>query len=176
MNAESKDGRPQSPDNTRQSPPEPDLDWTVHPVRRKPMVSALVTVFIIVVTVAVFYTTGSRIYGVLALVVMLLSLAKFYFPTRYSLDPEGVTIGTTTQSLRKQWSQYRSFYPDKNGVLLSPFSEPSRLENFRGLYIMTEGHNRDDIITYIRDHVGKVPEGGQDSDIAGEYDDGDHDD
>lgn len=126
------------------------------------MVSLLVTVFIIIVTVGVFYTTGSRMFAVLALTVMLLSLAKFYFPTRYSLDPEGITIGTTTQSLRKRWSQYRSYYPDKNGILLSPFSEPSRLENFRGLYLMTERSNRDDIINYIKDHVGKEPEAGRD--------------
>lgn len=155
MDPEKDAGELNPTDDIRDSIPEPELSWTVHPVRRRPVVSILVTAFIILVTAAVFYTTDSRVFGVLALVVMLLSLAKFYFPTRYGFDSEGVTIGTTTQSIRKQWSQYRSYYPDKNGVLLSPFSEPSRLENFRGLYIMTERDKREEVIRYVEEHIGK---------------------
>jgi hypothetical protein len=161
MSPEPDQSKPQSSHQNETKAPDPEVEWTVHPVRRRPFVSVLVTLLIIGITAAVFYTTNSRIFGVLALVIMLLSLAKFYFPTRYSFDPQGITIGTTTQSLRKKWSQYRSYYPDKNGVLLSPFSEPSRLENFRGLYIMTERDNRDDIIAYVKDHIGTSPESEQ---------------
>jgi hypothetical protein len=82
------------------------------------------------------------------------SLAKFYFPTRYRLDDTGIMVKTMTQTLKKEWTLYRSCYPDKNGILLSPFAEPSRLENFRGLYLMFD-NNRDDVTAFCRSHIGK---------------------
>ncbi len=130
------------------------IEWTCHPVKRRPLVSALVTVFIFVVVVIVYYATMSRALGVLAGVIMLGSLAKFYFPTIYRLTPEGITIKTTLQTLRKEWSMYRSCYPDKNGILLSPFVHPSRLENFRGTYLMF-ANNCDEVTAFVKTHIGR---------------------
>jgi hypothetical protein len=58
------------------------------------------------------------------------------------------------QTLNKDWSQFRSCYPDKNGILLSPFAHPSRLENFRGLYLMFEG-NRDAVTACVKGRLAK---------------------
>lgn len=132
---------------------EPALEWTCHPVKRRPLVSVLVTVFIFMVVAVIYYSTASRVFGVLAAVVMLASLAKFYFPTTYRLTREKITIKTTTQTLHKDWSIYRSCYPDKNGILLSPFVRPSRLENFRGLYLMFN-KNRDEVTSFVKAHIG----------------------
>lgn len=131
------------------------LEWRCHPAKRRLSVSFAVSLFVIIVAMAVFYSTDSRAFTVLALVVMLGSLAKFYFPTSYKLTAETVNIKTTTTTISKAWSQYRSFYPDKNGVLLSPFAEPSRLENFRGLYLMFS-NNRDEVIAFVQAHIGQV--------------------
>jgi hypothetical protein len=133
------------------------LEWTCHPVKRRPLVSVLVTLFIFAVVAVVFYTTESKAFGVLAAVVMLASLAKFYFPTTYSLTHKRITIKTTTQTLHKDWSIYRSCYPDKNGILLSPFVRPSRLENFRGVYLMFN-NNRDEVISFVKAHIGRKTE------------------
>ena len=153
-------GQPDNEKESLASPPgrtedaEPALEWTCHPVKRKPLVSALVTLFIFVVVALVYYTTASRAFGVLAAVVMLASLAKFYFPTTYRLTHDRITIKTTTQTLHKDWSIYRSCYPDKNGILLSPFVRPSRLENFRGIYLMF-ANNRDEVTEFVKAHIGK---------------------
>jgi hypothetical protein len=138
-----------------QTEPGAGLEWRCHPVKRRPSVSIAVSLFIIVVAMAVFYSTDSRAFTVLALVVMLGSLAKFYVPTSYKLTTETVAVKTTTTTISKSWSQYRSFYPDKNGVLLSPFAEPSRLENFRGLYLMFSD-NRDEVIPFVQAHIGRA--------------------
>jgi len=150
-----KNGSPFREQTSPQPPvaaPTDSLAWRCHPVKRKPLVSAAVSFFIVVVVAAVFYATDSRAFAVLAMVVMLLSLAKFYFPTGYLLTAEQVTVKTTTQTMVRPWSQYRSFYPDKNGVLLSPFPEPSRLENFRGLYLMF-ADNRDEVVAFVAAHI-----------------------
>ena len=134
-------------------PPPQAMEWTVHPVKRRPVVSVVVTVFIVLVAVIVYVQLESPWFAALALIVLFASLAKFYFPTSYRLDEHGVTIRTRTQTLKKGWHLYRSFYPDKNGVFLSPFVERSRLENFRGLYLMCEG-NHDQVAAFVREHIG----------------------
>lgn len=129
------------------------LEWTAHPLRRKPLAAVLVTIFILATGFLVFITTQSKTFGTLALVVLFASLAKFYMPTRYRLTDKRLMVKSTTQTLFKNWSQYRSYYPDKNGVLLSPFLTPSRLENFRGLYLLFE-QNRDEVIAFVKAHIG----------------------
>jgi hypothetical protein len=143
-------------DQQRSDQEEPDegpvLEWTSHPVRRRPLVSVAVTLFVLVSGILMYWSTGSNIYTVLTLVVLFASLAKFYFPTTYLLNGKGIHIKTSTQKLFKPWSMYRSFYPDKKGILLSPFIRPSRLENFRGIYLMC-ADNLDEVRAFVRQHI-----------------------
>ena len=127
--------------------------WSCHPLRKRPLVSVLVTLFVVFAVAYVYYSFDSVGFAFLTLIVFSLSLARYYFPTHYRLSEKGVTIKTPTQTISKQWSEYRSFYPDKNGVLLSPFAEPSRLENFRGIYLMYGG-KREQIISYVNKYIG----------------------
>ena len=133
----------------------PTLAWTVHPMKRKPMISYAVTVFVMLIAIVIFSWTQSLWFMMLALVIMLGSLAKFYFPTGYQLSNRGVTVKTTTQKLFKEWNIYRSCYPDKKGILLSPFAEPSRLENFRGLYVMFEG-NSEQVTAFCKEQIARA--------------------
>ncbi len=128
--------------------------WKVHPVKRRPYVSILVSMFIFLVGIVINYSTQSQVFTILALIILLASLAKFYFPTSYELTETEIIIKTTTQTLKKNWSMFRSCYPDKNGILLSPFEDPSRLENFRGIYLMFHD-NRDEVINFVKTHIEK---------------------
>lgn len=142
------------PDET--TPDEGDvMQWVCHPLKRKPLVSVAVTAFVMVIIVMVYLLTASHMFALLALVIMIGSLAKFYLPTKFKLSDRGVTIKTTTQTLFKEWKIYRSCYPDKKGILLSPFIEPSRLENFRGLYVMFEG-NGELVTSFVRERIERA--------------------
>lgn len=98
-------------------------------------------------------------FGIIASALLFFSLSKFFFPTRYRLDENGVTVKSTTQTFTRPWKQFRSYYVDPNGVLLSPFAVPSRLENFRGLYV-TFKDNKDEVVAYVKAHIKapKVPD------------------
>lgn len=128
------------------------LSWRVHPVTRKPLVSFGVIALLILAPMLVYFSTLSIPFAVLAAVVLFASLAKFFFPTTYKLTQNEIVISTFTQTMKKEWTLFRSFYPDKNGILLSPFVGPSRLENFRGLYLMFEG-NANEVTEFVR---GKI--------------------
>jgi len=128
------------------------LEWKTHPLKKRPMAATLVTIFIFVIAILVYSMTESKIFPTLALVVLFASLAKFYLPTRFLLDDRYIMIKSTTQTIKKEWINFRSFYPDKNGVLISPFLEPTRMENFRGLYLIFD-NNKDEVITFVKNHI-----------------------
>jgi hypothetical protein len=145
-----------SEEETQANRPEdtgPTLEWRCHPMKRRPWVSVAVTLFIFLLAFMVYVLMESKFFTILALILLFASLAKFYFPTEFRLNREGVAVKTTTQTLHKEWSLFRSYYPDKNGVLLSPFVRPSRLESFRGLYLMFN-NNRDEVVEFVKRYVG----------------------
>ncbi len=53
----------------------------------------------------------------------------------------------------RKWREVRSIVPDANGVLLSPFKEPTRLAKFRGLGVQFSG-NREEVLEFIRARIG----------------------
>ena len=130
------------------------LEWVCHPAKKKPRVTFLVTIFLLVIIGLVYYATSSVWFGVLAVLILFGSLTSYYFPTRYKFTEDAVYIKTTTQSLQKKWSQYRTYYVDKNGVLLSPFTRPSRMENFRGIYIKF-WYNKDEVVAFVKERMDK---------------------
>lgn len=81
------------------------------------------------------------------------SLSSFFFPTKYLITEETITIRSVFRKNSVSWDRFKRYYIDKNGIFLSPFTQPSRLENFRGVYIRF-GDNRDYVINYVKNKMG----------------------
>jgi len=128
------------------------LSWTCHPSRRNyPKTLAVVGLLAALMLFTIWYT-GSAFFGVVVVLVMTLSLGAYFFPTWYTLTEKGIKVRTLVTKFERPWSTYRSFWPDKNGVLLSPFPHASRLENFRGLFVRFEGNGKD-VVAFVKRYV-----------------------
>ena len=111
------------------------LSWVSHPARARRKTAIFVLLFMHACFIVV-YSVSQSIYMVsLAGLVFMVSLSTFFFATRYEISKEKVKVKYLFKSVEKEMKQFRSFYPDRHGLLLSPFPRPSRLENFRGLFI-----------------------------------------
>jgi len=128
------------------------LKWSSHPVRKRTLISILVILFLFVVWLVVYLTTSSLLLTVLSVVIILGSLSSFFLPTHYELDQKKVRVRFFLTTREREWDAFRSFYVDKNGVLLSPFEKPSRLENFRGLY-MRFNRNKDQVVDFVKSRI-----------------------
>jgi len=128
------------------------LDWICHPAKRNMKVTVGVSILIAILVVVVYYATFSVWFTILGFLILTGSLAGFYFPSHYQFTKDKIIIKTKMQTLEKKWSQYRSYYSDKNGVLLSPFARPSRLENFRGIYIKF-WYNKEEVMAIVKDKI-----------------------
>jgi hypothetical protein len=130
------------------------LKWSTHPAKKRTLVSISVLVFLLVIWILVYVTTLSVFFTGLSVVILLGSLSSFFLPTYYELDETKVKIKYFFSTREKEWSLFRSFYVDKNGILLSPFEKPSRLENFRGLYLRFD-QNNDEVVDFVKSKIGK---------------------
>jgi len=125
------------------------LSWISHPARARKRAATLTLIFMHVVFLIVYLISHSFWMVLLAGVIFMGSLSTFFFPTRYELGKDKIKVKYLFTSIVKDMNMYRSFYPDKNGVLLSPFTRPSRLENFRGLYIKYH-RNKDEVDAFVK--------------------------
>lgn len=128
------------------------LSWRSYPARRSMARTALVVVILLALFAFISWYTASVFMGLVLTLVVALSLASYFTPTWYTLTDEGISVRTLVTKMQRPWSVYRSHWPDKNGVLLSPFPHPSRLENFRGVFIRFED-NGDEVVEFIRRFV-----------------------
>jgi hypothetical protein len=129
------------------------LEWTCHPARRQPGKAVAAGVFSLACAVAAAVWTGVVFWGIFFFVVLAVSIAPFYLPTRFVLDDKGVEKVYLGVPQRRSWSQFQSWYRDRNGVLLSPFPRPSFLESYRGIYVRFE-ENEEDVVAFIRERMG----------------------
>lgn len=129
------------------------LQWTCHPIKHKPiLLTIFVVLFLTLLVALVYHWTDSLVFTLIAALVLWGSLSQYFLPVSYKFSEQEVTVKYTTHKLTKTWNLFRSFYVDKNGVLLSPFVRPSRLENFRGLYVRFSG-NKDEVLALVRARI-----------------------
>ena len=128
------------------------MEWTVHSIKRNWKVSTGVIFFLVVLCAAIYFSFNSVALLFLSIVILVSSLSPFLFPTTYILRDDCIIVRSLFRRFSRQWDSFKSYYPEKNGVLLSPFSSPSRLENFRGIYIRFE-HNRAEVVDLVKEKM-----------------------
>ena len=129
-------------------------EWKVWPAKERPLLSFGLIVFLFAVWIAVGYIYREVVWVFLAVILLLGAVAPYFVITCYGLDREGISVKRYFTTTRKKWGELRSFYPDKRGVLVSPFANPSRLENFRGVYLRFGG-NREKVLAVLEQNIGQ---------------------
>ncbi|MDI6739166.1 MAG: hypothetical protein QME74_02255, partial [Candidatus Edwardsbacteria bacterium] len=121
-------------------PATPDIfEWTVHPVRESAAKAVIAIAFPLIAAALVFLLMQSWFWTLLGLILLVASEFPFFIKTKYTFDDQGATMKRGGVTISKKWDQIGSYYPDKNGVQLSPYLKPFWMENFRGLYLQFGG-------------------------------------
>ena len=128
------------------------LQWVSHPVRHEGKKTLFLFSVVLLGATGVWFATGSFAWSLLAICMLLFGVYDFLLPTTYCLSTEGAQRKSFLFRRQKTWDGVLSYYVDHNGVLLSPFATPSRLEGHRGLYLRFQA-NRDDVLAYIRKRI-----------------------
>jgi hypothetical protein len=132
--------------------PTPQQIWRVHPLRENWTRSTLLLLFLLFLFSGIYWLFQSVFVTLLSAIVVICSLYRYFVPFRYELYQHELVVTAPFYRLTKSWDAFRSFYVDNNGVLLSPFAKPSRLENFRGVYVRF-GANRSEVLDFIKNKI-----------------------
>jgi hypothetical protein len=119
------------------------LVWRVHLAAQHPG-KAAGAVFAILATVALaHFAFRSWVLCVAAALLLTGAVGEFLFPIRYQADASGVRAKWLAGGAAIAWPRVRRCYSDAEGVTLSPFSQPSRLERWRGVYLRFGEHKQE---------------------------------
>jgi len=140
---------------------EPILTWKVHLLREQPLKLLLVIPVAGLSLVASQILLGTLTFGVIALFLIAASLAEYLFPIRFEIDSQGASARTLTARTRIEWSRVKKYYLDDRGIKLSPLARQTRLEAYRGVYLMF-GDRRDEVIEAVKEIRDAVQARGSD--------------
>ena len=130
----------------------PQRTWRVYPLRENWTRSTLLLLFLLLLFSGIYWLFQSAFITLLSALFVTSSLYRYFVPFRYEFYEHELVVTAPFYRLTKPWEAFRSFYVDKNGVLLSPFAKPSRLENFRGVYVRF-GENRSEVLDFITSKI-----------------------
>lgn len=114
--------------------------------------TAMVGIIIVGMTYSLALLTGSAGWLLLYLAIFLLSLHRFFFATRYSIDEKGVTITRPWRNYEYTYDDFQSFTSTKNGVQLNRMSSESFYDRIRGVYIISNDDTAD-VVKVLRNHL-----------------------
>jgi hypothetical protein len=130
--------------------------WQAHPARER-LGRAVVGVAVVILLAGIAgVLMESSGFGILALLILVLALNRFFFPSHFSIDAEGITASYPLRRLRKRWADLRRFVVDANGGYLSARARGSRFDAFGGMHVLF-GEQRQTVIEQIR---GRLTDGG----------------
>jgi hypothetical protein len=135
-----------------------DLSWTAHPARRRPRDVALVVAVLFLTAGAVLMSFRSVFLTVLSVVIVVVSLGAFLFPTHYRLSDAGVEERRFGLRRVRRWQDLRRLEVGPGGALVSPFARPSRLDRHRGFMLLFDGADRQAVVDELRRRI-EAPRG-----------------
>jgi len=128
--------------------------WVVHPLGQEPRWRSAALVAIIAATsVLAAASLDGLLYGLFSAVALTLSMSRYFLPTRYRVDGDGVAWRLFTWR-RRPWRDFARVDERPDGLFLSPFARPTRLDPYRGLHLrFGPGADGPAVAALARSHV-----------------------
>ena len=131
----------------------PELCWKVHPLLEEPPAkTGLLILVILGLSVLIAVEFDAPTFGFLSAALLTASMSRYFLPTRYSLLEGHILIAHLGARRTIPWSRIRRHSVVPDGVFLSPFARPRRLDPFRGCFLRARD-NREEIIAYVRSRL-----------------------
>ncbi len=113
----------------------------------------LIGVGVIFVLAAVIWLTTNAMYSVLAVVILVVALNRFFFPSRFQLDDDGITARYPLGRSRLEWSDVRRFVHGPDGAFLATRAVSGRYDR-RGVHLLfgSGDAGRDAVVPQILSH------------------------
>ena len=126
-----------------------EFTWQAHPARERIGAAALGLSVIGAIAGAVGLSFQSPVWAAAACLVLLAALSRFFFPSRFLIDADGITARYLLGTQQIRWRDIRRFVQDDRGGYISTRAKRSWLDAYRGMHILF-GADREAVIERIR--------------------------
>lgn len=130
------------------------MEWRITPLKKNLQITTGFFLFIALLIWALQSTFNNWVQTGLLTLVFLLFLWSVIVPTRFVLSDEGIIVDHLAYKRNFSWDQFKKFSTEKNGIFLSPFEKPSRIENFRGIFLIFN-NNKDEVTAFVKKKMTK---------------------
>ena len=130
-----------------------EYSWRAHPARTQVRRAGAAVLVIIAFAALLGAACGSVLVGVISAVVLVAALNRFFFPSRFEIDAEGITARYPLRTQRLAWISTRRFLHDAYGGYLSTRTRQSRLDAFSGMHLVF-GADRSEAVEQICRRLG----------------------
>ncbi|CAN0253200.1 unnamed protein product, partial [Phaeothamnion confervicola] len=128
----------------------------LHPARRYPLRTLALLLFVGALGLLLGHLLPPL--TALALLAMLVfNLSEHFLPSRYRFDDEGFEVRRGPWRHAYSWTKFKGYCPDRNGILLSPFSVRHSLEAFRGTFLALERGDKERLIAWLSPRLKRLP-------------------
>lgn len=124
--------------------------WIAHPARSRPRDLALVATVFFLTLAGALTMTESVFLTAVAAVVLVAGVAPFLFPTEYKIDDWGLEARGLFRTRARPWSELRRLEVGPGAALVSPLARRSRLDRYRGIYLLFDSADRDRVVAALR--------------------------
>jgi len=132
--------------------------WSNRPMLQFKGRAVLGIIIIAASGIVLFWASDNNIaVGIVAIMLMLFSSSRFYFPTSFYADDIGIGEKFLGYSRVNKWEGFKRVEVGELGLFLSPFRESKWLERFRGWTVPTPNDEiKDFIVRKIEETSGKI--------------------
>jgi len=127
--------------------------WRSHPIVDDYPRSLLCPAVVLAICAGVYYSFDSLGWALLSAGFLAISLARYFLPTLYELNADGIRVSFFFTVTSIPWSSVRRVDGHRQGLHLSPFEQPSRLDSFRGTFLRFRG-NADEVVSFVESKIG----------------------
>ncbi len=114
----------------------PVIEWYSFPLKDYPKKSLILIVFLIFVVYILWNITmvnwDQPLYYILGVLILFIGVIPYFVSTKYEFYEDHFIVRYPFVKIEKKYTDFGSFYSDKNGIMISTFKQVSRLDAFRG--------------------------------------------
>lgn len=135
-------------DSETLSTPTERLVWTVNPMLERKLMALLGILIINAVGVLLFQLDGEFVAALLAMLILVVSLNRFFFSSTFELGPEGVTARYPLKTVSCRWEEVERWNRQGHSVWVRLKNQP-RSRDIQ-LFLSAEP---DAVLSYLARHV-----------------------
>ena len=130
------------------------LELRYHPLAKSKAISSVVVGVVILTSVMSYYVIQNALMPVFTFLFFIMSMASFFMPSKYIFTKENFVIDRIVFRKSFPWTRFRSYTIERNGVFISPSSDPSRFDRFRGVFMVMDRACREKLEPLLKEKFG----------------------